>query len=277
MQAPDAGHVHRAGRQASDLTMQGSCQGFARRLSRVGSGRRARNRASDAGLTELIFERLHGADPKRPSGPTLFGARNNPIAERAEEHDNGVMPPPSPPEVEYESTVASLSGMCLIGVTCYPLSCGNEGTEVEDWDFGGWHLPTMGVELRAESGTRYSAVWGQSFDYYGPEIVQAPMSSQLGLTGEPGGPPEVGVTGHPCWTGLIGVPLVGADIVWSEGDYGLRMPVAVEFRAPSTTVWLVAGRPAQWPPDGRFHLGTDDVMVVFTRELASAVGLPRAE
>lgn len=41
--------------------------------------------------------------------------------------------------------------------------------------------------------------------------------------------------------------------------------------------WLVAGRPAQWPPDGRFHLGTDDVMVAFARELASAVSLSRRE
>lgn len=184
------------------------------------------------------------------------------------------MPPSSLAEDEYESTVASLRGTRLTEVTYYPLSCGDEGTEVEDWDFGGWHLPTMGVELRAENGTRYSAVWGQSFDYYGLEIFQASMSSQLGLIGEPGGSPEVGVTGHPCWAGLIGVPLLGADIVWSEGDYGLRLPVAVELRAPSATAWLVAGRPAQWPPDGRFYLGTDDVMVVFTRELAGMIGLP---
>jgi hypothetical protein len=187
------------------------------------------------------------------------------------------MSPPSLTEDEYESTVASLRGMRLIEVTYYPLSCGDEGVEVEDWDFGDWHQPTMGVELRAENGARYSAVWGQSFDYHGLEIFQAPMSSQLGLIGEPGGSPEVGVTGHPSWAGLIGVPLVGSDIVWSEGDYGVRMPVAVGLRAPCAAAWLVAGRPAQWPPDGRFHLGTDDVMVVFTHELAGVIGLPLGE
>lgn len=194
-----------------------------------------------------------------------------------EEHDNGVMSPPSLAEDEYESTVASLRGMRLIEVTYYPLRCGDEGTEVEDWDFGGWHLPTMGVELRAGNGARFSAVWGRSFDYYGLEIFQGPMSSQLGLIGEPGGSPEVAVTEHPCWARLIGVPLVGTDIVWSEGDHGLRMPVAVELRAPCATAWLVAGRPAQWPPDGRFHLGTDDVMVVFTQDLAGVIGLPLGE
>lgn len=176
-------------------------------------------------------------------------------------------------EDEYESTVASLRGARLVEVTYYPLSCGAEGTEVEDWDFGGWHLPTMGVELRTEDGTRYSAVWGQSFDYYGLEIFRAPISSELGLIAEPGGPAEVSVTGHPCWAALTGVPLVGAEILWSEGDYGLRMPVALELRVPSATAWLGAGRPAQWPLDGRFLLGTDDVMVVFTQELADAIGL----
>jgi hypothetical protein len=53
------------------------------------------------------------------------------------------------------------------------------------------------------------------------------------------------------------------------------MPLAVELRAPDARAWLVAGRPAQWPLDGRFHLGTDDVMVVFTQEFADVIGLRR--
>ncbi|WP_406465050.1 hypothetical protein OH768_53885 [Streptomyces sp. NBC_01622] len=177
-------------------------------------------------------------------------------------------------EDEYARTVESLRGTRLIEVTYYPLSCGDDGAEVEEWDFGVWHQPTMGVGLLAENGTRYSAVWGNSFDCYGLEIFQEPMSSQLTMIGQPGGTPAVAVTDHPSWSGLIGVPLVGADILWSEGDYGLRLPVAVELRAPAATVWLIAGRPAQWPPDGRFCLGTDDVMTVFTHEFAGTVGLP---
>ncbi|MDX5568304.1 hypothetical protein PYK79_40285 [Streptomyces sp. ID05-04B] len=189
-------------------------------------------------------------------------------------HDNGAMRSPELTVDEYERTVESLRGTRLVGVTYYPLSCGDDGTEVEEWDFGVWHQPTMGVGLIAENGTRYSAVWGNSFDYYGLEIFQEPMSSQLTMIGQPGGTPAVAVTDHPSWSGLIGVPLVGADILWSEGDYGLRLPVAVELRAPAATAWLVAGRPAQWPPDGRFYLGTDDVMTVFTHEFAGTVGLP---
>lgn len=184
------------------------------------------------------------------------------------------MSSPELTEDEYERTVESLRGTCLVGVTYYPLSCGDDGTEVEDWDFGGWHLPTMGVGLLADNGTHYAAVWGQSFDYHGLELFREPMSSHLAMIGQPGGSPEVVVTDHPAWSGLLGVPLVGAEILWSEGDYGLRLPVAVELRAPTATAWLVAGRPAQWPLDGRFYLGTDDVMTVFTRELAEAIKLP---
>lgn len=72
----------------------------------------------------------------------------------------------------------------------YPLSCGDDGTEAEEWDFGTWHQLTMGVELLAEDGTRYSAVWGSNFDYYGLEIFREPMSSQLTGIGQPGGSPR---------------------------------------------------------------------------------------
>jgi hypothetical protein len=117
-------------------------------------------------------------------------------------------------------------------------------------------------------------VWGHSFDYYGLEIFWEPMSSHLGLIGQPGGSAQVIATGHPAWTGLLNTPLVGADIVWSEGPRS-RLPVAVRLRASTLVAWLVAGRPTHWPPDGRLCLGTDDVMVIFTRELASMIGIPR--
>lgn len=192
---------------------------------------------------------------------------------RVKGRDNGEMPSPKLSKDEYERSAESLRGTRLVEVTYYPLSCGDDGKDVEEWDFGSWHQPTMGVGLLAENGTRYSAVWGHSFDYYGLEVFREPISSRLTMIGQPGGTPAVVVTDHPSWSGLIGVPLVGADILWSESDSGLRLPLAVELRAPTATAWLVSGRPAQWPPDGRFWLGTDDVMTVFTHETAAAVGL----
>ena len=190
--------------------------------------------------------------------------------------DNGDMPSTRDTEDEFTRLIEGLRGTRVVGITYYPLTCGEDGTEIEEWDFGEWHQPTMGVELLAEDGTRYSAVWGHTFGYHGLEIFKAPMSSQLALIGQPGGSADVDVTGHPLWSGFIEVPLVGADILWGEGAYENRLPVAVGLTVPDATVWLVAGSPMQWPPDGRFRLGTNDVMVVFSRTLAAAIGLPVA-
>ncbi|MGW2788241.1 hypothetical protein ACWC3X_45120, partial [Streptomyces populi] len=188
-------------------------------------------------------------------------------------HDNSQMRSPELTEDEYERSVESLRGARLVEVTYCPLSCGDDDADIEEWDFGVWHQPTMGVGLLAEDGTQYSVVWGRSFDHYGLEVFRGPMFDHLNGIGQPGGTPAVVVTDHPRWSRLIGVPLVGADILWSEGDSGVRLPVAVELRAPASTAWLVAGRPVQWPPDGRFWLGTDDVMAVFTHDAAVAIGL----
>jgi hypothetical protein len=185
-------------------------------------------------------------------------------------------------EDEYVRTVASLRGRCVMEVSYFPLAWGGGGgdgdIEVEDWDFGDWHLPTMGVELLVDDGTRYAAVWGHSFDYHGLEIYRGPMSGELGVVGQPGGAPKVPVTEHVAWSGILGAPLTGAEILWSKGAYGRRLPVAVELSTQTSAVWLVAAVPATWPADGHFNLGTDDVMVVFTHALAEAIGLaPRAE
>ncbi|WP_405063515.1 hypothetical protein OG474_18220 [Kribbella sp. NBC_01505] len=190
-----------------------------------------------------------------------------------DEHDTGEMPTPKLTEDEYRRTVESLSGVRLMEVTYYPFAGGDDGNKIDDWDFGAWHEPTMGVGLRTEDGTRYSAVWDSSFGDYGLELLREPMSSQLLRIGEPGSPAEVAVTDHPAWSAFIGVPLVGAEILWSDSGQGLRVPTAVELRAPDSTAWLIAGRSAQWPPDGRFFLGTDDVMTVFSHEFASTIGL----
>ena len=175
---------------------------------------------------------------------------------------------------EYQCTVESLRGACLVGVKYYPLSCGDDGTDIREWDFGDWHQPTMGVELLTREGGRYFATWDQSFDYWGLEIIQMPESDALGPAGQRSCPTEVDVTGHLSWAGLLGVPLTTVDIVWSEGGYGRPVPIAVRLSTATATVWLVAGAAAQWPPDGQFHLGTDDVMVVFSRDLATTIALP---
>lgn len=44
---------------------------------------------------------------------------------------------------------------------------GEEGNAPDEWDYGAWQEPTMGVELIADDGDTHSAVWGSTFDHYG--------------------------------------------------------------------------------------------------------------
>ncbi|GAB1821682.1 hypothetical protein [Herbidospora sp. RD11066] len=166
--------------------------------------------------------------------------------------------------VEYERTAALLRGSRIRSVVYYPLTCGDDGFEVEEWDFGPWHQPTMGVELHTDDAC-FSAVWGDSFDHHDLEVFPEPMAAHLVMIGEQGGPAAVDVTAHPRWSPLIGRRLTGADILWSED----HVPLAIRLRSREAVVWIAAGCPAD------YGLGTDDVMVVFTAEFAADVGITR--
>ncbi|MFF3667553.1 hypothetical protein [Microtetraspora malaysiensis] len=177
--------------------------------------------------------------------------------------------------VEYERTVALLRGRRIRRIIYYPLMGGDDGCEVENWDFGLWHQPTMGVELFTDDGARFSAVWGSSFEHYGLEVFPEPMTAHLAGIGEPGGPAQVEVTDHARWSGLVGRKLTSVGIAWSEDpEHNIRVPDAIRLCSRERAVWIAVGRPAAYPPGEAFHLGTDDVMVVFTAEFAAKVGIP---
>jgi hypothetical protein len=182
---------------------------------------------------------------------------------------------------EYERTAAMLRGRRVTTVGYYPLNGGDDGVSPEDWDFGAWHQPTQGVELTTDDGARFSACWGSSFDDYCLEVLPEPMTSQLNDIGESYGSPRVVVTDHPRWAPLIGTPLLSVDIMWSadprdtsRSPVPVGLPVAIRLRSAAATVWIAAGCCAEFPPTGRFHLGTDDVMVVFESGLAAEIGIP---
>ncbi|WP_062429747.1 hypothetical protein [Herbidospora daliensis] len=168
---------------------------------------------------------------------------------------------------KYERTIARLRGRRIRKVAYHPLTVGDDGHDVEDWDFGAWHQPTMGVELSTDDGARYSAVWGSSFDHYGLEVFPEPMTAHLVMNGSA----MVDVTEHPGWSPLVGKKLTRTEIVWS-GNH-VRVPYAIRLCSRDTVVWIAAGRPAD-RPEGGFYLGTDDVMVVLTVESAEEVGIP---
>ncbi|MEU6192016.1 hypothetical protein [Nocardia sp. NPDC047038] len=55
------------------------------------------------------------------------------------------------------------------------MAIGDDGRLAEEWDFGDWHEPTMGVELAFHSGRRYSAIWNNTFIEFGLEVFPKPM------------------------------------------------------------------------------------------------------
>ncbi|MGP3916519.1 hypothetical protein [Nonomuraea sp. 10N515B] len=176
---------------------------------------------------------------------------------------------------EYERTAAMLRGRRIHRVVYYPLMVGEDGCDVEEWDFGTWHQPTMGVELSTDDGACFSAVWGSSFDHFGLEVFPEPMTAHLRMIGEPGGSAAVDVTDHPHWSSIAGRKLTRVDIAWSQDpESDLRTPNAIRLCSREKAVWIAAGSLAEWPPTEVCHLGTDDVMVVFTAEFAAKVGIP---
>jgi hypothetical protein len=136
-------------------------------------------------------------------------------------------------------------------------------------------VPVSSYLTAVEYERTAAMVWGSSFDHYGLEVFPKPMTAHLARIGEPCGPVPVDVTDHPRWSRLVGRKLTCVEIAWSEGPEGnIRVPDAIRLCSRETAVGIAAGRPADWPPDQVYYLGTDDVMVVFTVEFAAKVGIP---
>jgi hypothetical protein len=175
---------------------------------------------------------------------------------------------------QLEATVAQLLGQRLADVVYYVLSEGDDGELPEEWDFGDWHVPTMGVELITESGRHYSMIWDHTFVYYALETYAKPMSEIL-TVGRPWGSMAVPVSAHPEWARLIGQEVVAADICWDKDTLGtIWAPASVRLGFRGSAVWIAAGRDADPGSPLEFYLWTDDVMVVFTPEMAIRAGIP---
>jgi len=54
--------------------------------------------------------------------------------------------------VQLERVVASQCGLRLVAVAYAVLTGGGDGREVDEWDYGYWHEPTMGVQLKSGPG-----------------------------------------------------------------------------------------------------------------------------
>ncbi|WP_028803757.1 hypothetical protein [Streptomyces sp. 142MFCol3.1] len=175
----------------------------------------------------------------------------------------------------YGRLVAGLRGRTIVAVDYFVLMVGDEGTDPDEWDYGAWHEPTMGVELTTDDGGTYSAVWGSTFDYYGVELYSAPMGDFLSRIGLPGGAARVAVAEHPLWAGVVSAPIESCHIQWRGEEHGAPVPEAIHVRTATGKVWIAAGRSATYKPDGPgpFYLCTDDVLVIFDTKVAERAGL----
>ncbi|MEY9893970.1 hypothetical protein ABIA35_005068 [Catenulispora sp. MAP12-49] len=147
-------------------------------------------------------------------------------------------------------------------------SGGEDGTEPEDWDYDGWHQPTMGVELLMAGGEQHSAVWDHTFEYYGIELHRSPLTDHV-LAPEDGGTnARCTLTMNPAWAGLIGEPIESAAIQWDsdEPHSALFVPLAIHLRTAKAKVRFGVGALAGVAADDPFHLGTEDVFVAFDAE-----------
>ncbi|MEY9886851.1 hypothetical protein ABIA31_000477 [Catenulispora sp. MAP5-51] len=180
---------------------------------------------------------------------------------------------------DYERLVAGLPGRTIEAVDYYVLMVGADGMEPDDWDFGSWHEPTVGIELVTGGGGVFSAIWGNVFDCYGLEVYSDPMSEHIRGVGEQGGTARVAVASHAAWAGIIGEPIETARILWWQAGQGVRrdpLPLAVHLGTAEGQVWIGVGRSETRTPESPFYLGTDDVLVVFDAEAASRMGLEAA-
>ncbi|WP_217808764.1 hypothetical protein, partial [Nocardia donostiensis] len=67
------------------------------------------------------------------------------------------------------------------------------------------------------------------------------------------------------------------DICWDHDPSGaIRVPSAIRLGFRGTAVWIAAGCSVDTGPATSFRLGTDDVIVVFTREMSSQTGIPES-
>ena len=184
-------------------------------------------------------------------------------------------------ERDLEETVASFPRRRISRVRY----CGFQ-VDPTDWDFGTWHQPVMGVEIEFEGGgPTYSVLWGNTYGHFNIEVVAERMKAALRLPSEPYDELDDGrarvwdVTSHARWASLILEPLVHAKVIWQRDvtDVAGLAPVAVGLWFLDGPVWIAAAAPSDWPPEERYGLGADEIMVIFSPTFAKKMGLVGSE
>ena len=177
--------------------------------------------------------------------------------------------PKERPDGENERVAAALSGQLIRAVRYFLLSV-DDGPELQAWDFGVWHQPTMGVELIMRSRDVFSAIWNQYEEWgFGVDLYAGPMAEHLVADAADH---WVDVSGQAPWSSMTGPVEVG--VIWN--DYGTGRPPcpeAVTVASGETVAWIVAAGWERQESGFAIQLGRDDLMVIRDRRFIEALGL----
>lgn len=173
----------------------------------------------------------------------------------------------------------SLVGETISAVTYVGLTYDDPSTV--EWDFGDWHWPEVGVELAMGSGRVCHAIWDSTVTHFELTLAEGPISDRwLPLQATPPTGRAWDVSEHPRWQPVLGAPVTGYDLrLFAPDDPPVEAPVAVRLGAGGSGVWIVAAAPREYElatPDLQhddIYLGHDEVLVVFSDDRASALGL----
>jgi hypothetical protein len=168
---------------------------------------------------------------------------------------------------ELKAAEKALVGRRIAEVIYYGLFPEGSGA----WDFGSWHCPVMGVELVLDDGASYSVVWDYSFGNFSLYLYASPMNAHLLLAGE-GSCTRWAVQDHHRWKQLLIAPVIDSRLIWHTDltDWGQTAPAALRLTFPAGDVWIIAAMQQQ---DDSWWIGADEVLVAFTHEKATQIGV----
>jgi hypothetical protein len=174
-----------------------------------------------------------------------------------------------PPATELDATAETLAGRRITRVDYHGLS--SSSPERVSWDFDTWHCPVMGAELLLDDGTPYSAVWDSVFGHFSLHLYAASMNEQL-VTAQGEEPNRWSVHDHPRWARLLTDPVTDSRLLWQPDltDTGATAPAALRLTFPQGSAWIIA---ATEQSDGSWWLGADEVVVSFTEDMTTRIGL----
>ena len=167
---------------------------------------------------------------------------------------------------ELKAAERALVGRRIAEVIYYGFSPGSG-----EWDFGSWHCPVMGVELVLDDGASCSLVWDSGFGNFSLHLYASPMNEHLRVEGE-GSCSRWIAQDHDRWKRLLAAPLIESRLIWHTDltDRGQAAPAALRLTFPAGDVWIIAAMQSQ---NGSWWIGADEVIVAFTREMVTQIGL----